>query len=374
MFTRQVFKYWKQNPDLTVVFDTDNRVIATEPNGAQVANRYLRIELRDGRHGDVETNFDTRSNGFQWFFSFFAAFSAYQDSDEDVIVLLDEPGTSLHPDAQREFIDYIFNELGASKQTIYTTHSQHMIDPTRYEKLRAVHDRASRKDPDQGVVVTLPNLSADRATILPIESALGYSVSQHLFLGSGQHLILEGSSDFVFLLRMTEHDLAKGAPGLDPRLTMIPIGGADNMPAFIALLGRRLKVSALIDGARSQARFGRIKAAAKANGVPESAIVLCSDVPGMPTNADIEDLFTANDYLRLYNWTFGTSIQAADLASTDEPILKKLLDLRSGQDFDHALPAHQLTNRREDFFSSIEAATERNFAALFQLLNGTVQE
>jgi hypothetical protein len=372
--SRQVFKYWKQNPDLTVVFDTDNRVIATEPNGAQVANRYLRIELRDGRHGDVETNFDTRSNGFQWFFSFFAAFSAYQDSDEDVIVLLDEPGTSLHPDAQREFIDYIFNELGASKQTIYTTHSQHMIDPTRYEKLRAVHDRASRKDPDQGVVVTLPNLSADRATILPIESALGYSVSQHLFLGSGQHLILEGSSDFVFLLRMTEHDLAKGAPGLDPRLTMIPIGGADNMPAFIALLGRRLKVSALIDGARSQARFGRIKAAAKANGVPESAIVLCSDVPGMPTNADIEDLFTANDYLRLYNWTFGTSIQAADLASTDEPILKKLLDLRSGQDFDHALPAHQLTNRREDFFSSIEAATERNFAALFQLLNGTVQE
>jgi hypothetical protein len=79
MFTRQVFKYWKQNPDLTVVFDTDNRVIATEPNGAQVANRYLRIELRDGRHGDVETNFDTRSNGFQWFFSFFAAFSAYQE-------------------------------------------------------------------------------------------------------------------------------------------------------------------------------------------------------------------------------------------------------------------------------------------------------
>ena len=38
------------------------------------------------------------------------------------------------------------NELGASKQTIYTTHSQHMIDPTKYEKLRAVHDRATRRD------------------------------------------------------------------------------------------------------------------------------------------------------------------------------------------------------------------------------------
>src|SRR5215469_5854750 len=240
----QVFKYWKQNPELTVVFDTDNRVV-TLPNGAQGTNRFLRIELADGRHGDVQTNFDTRSNGFQWFFSFFAAFSAYQHSGEDVIVLLDEPGTSLHGDAQREFVGYIFNELGASKQTIYTTHSQHMVDPARYEKLRAVHDRASRKDPDQGVVVTLPNLSADRATILPIESALGYSVSQHLFLGSGQHLALEGSSDFVYLLRMTEHNLTRHLPGLDPRLAMIPIGGADNMPAFVALLGRRLKVSAL---------------------------------------------------------------------------------------------------------------------------------
>ncbi len=372
--SREVFKYWQQNPDLTVVFDTDNRVVGTHPNGSQVANRYLRIELRDGRHGDVETNFDTRSNGFQWFFSFFAAFSAYQDSDEDVIVLLDEPGTSLHGDAQHEFVDYIFNELGASKQTIYTTHSQHMVDPARYEKLRAVYDRASREDPDQGVVVTLPNLSADRATILPIESALGYSVSQHLFLGSGQHLALEGSSDFVYLLRMTEHNVTKGLPGLDPRLTMIPVGGADNMPAFVALLGRRLKVSALIDGVRSNARLARIKTAAKANGVTESAIVLCSDVAGMPTNADIEDVFAVTDYLRLYNWAFDVNVNPADLAATNEPILKKLIDFRSGKDFDHALPAHQLTNRSEEFFDSIQSATETNFAELFRLLNATVRD
>lgn len=371
--SRQVFKYWKQNTDLTVVFDTDNRVV-TRSDGSQVANRFLRIELRDGRHGDVETNFDTRSSGFQWFFSFFAAFSEYQDSAEDVIVLLDEPGTSLHGDAQHEFVDYIFSELGASKQTIYTTHSQHMVDPARYEKLRAVHDRASRENPDQGVVVTLPSLSADRATILPIESALGYSVSQHLFLGSGQHLALEGSSDFVYLLRMTEHNVTKGLPGLDPRLAMIPVGGADNMPAFIALLGRRLKVSALIDGPRSQARLARIQAAARDNGVPETAIVLCSDMTGMPTNADIEDLFATADYLRLYNWAFNANVSPSDLAATSEPILKKLIDVRSGKDFDHALPAHQLTDRREEFFASAQEATEKNFAELFRLLNATIHD
>ncbi len=371
--SRRVFKYWKENTDLTVIFDTDNRVVRTDPQGNVTAERFLLVELRDGRHGDVETNFATRSSGFKWFFSFFAAFSEYQDSDEAVIVLLDEPGTSLHGNAQHEFVDYIFNELGASKQTIYTTHSQHMVDPTRYEKLRAVHDRATRENPDLGVAVTPPSLSADRATILPIESALGYSVSQHLFLGSGQHLAVEGSGDFVYLQRFTDYLTSKGRTGLDPRLSIIPVGGADNMPAFVALLGRRLKVSALIDGSRSNARLNRIKAAAKDNGVPESALVVCSDVDGLPTNADIEDLFTATDYLRLYNWTFGEHLKSGDLAATGEPILKKLIDKHGGDDFDHALPAHELTTRREEFFASIEPKTADNFEALFTLLNATIQ-
>ncbi len=370
--SRRVFKYWQQNPDLAVIFDTDNRVVTQQPNGNQVANRFLKIELRDGRHGDVETNFDTRSTGFQWFFSFFAAFSAYQDSDDAVVVLLDEPGTSLHGDAQHEFVDYIFSELGASKQTIYTTHSQHMVDPARYEKLRAVHDRATRDNPDLGVVVTLPNLSADAATILPIESALGYSVSRHLFIGSGQHLAVEGSSDFVYLQRLTEHLTSQGKAGLDPRLSVIPVGGADNLPAFVALLGRRLKVSALVDGAKSSSRLSRIKAAAVDNDVSESAIIAVSQVDSLPSNADIEDLFTVADYLRLYNWTFGTNVAPADLATTDEPILKKLIDYR-GNDFDHALPAHVLTARRDEFFASVDSKTIDNFQTLFSLLNGTVQ-
>lgn len=372
--SRRVFKYWKQNPDLTVVFDTDNRVVSTDPAGNQVARRYLKIELRDGRHGDVETNFDTRSTGFQWFFSFFAAFSEYQDSGDSVVVLLDEPGTSLHGDAQHEFVEYIFNELGSSKQTIYTTHSQHMVDPTRYEKLRAVHDRATRENPDLGVVVTLPNLSADRATILPIESALGYSVSQHLFIGSGQHLAVEGSSDFVYLQRMTEYLASKGKKGLDPRLAILPVGGADNMPAFVALLGRRLKVSALVDGARSSNRLARIKAAAKENGVPESAIVACSDVSGMPTNADIEDLFDVEDYLKLFNWAFGTSIQTTSLPDTTEPMVKRVTAANGAAEYDHALPAHALTNRRDEFFASVSKATITKFEAVFALLNSTVQE
>lgn len=371
--SQRVFEYWRQNDDLEVIFDTDNVVIEEQPTGNQVAHRILKIELRDARHGNVETNFSTRSTGFQWFFSFFAAFSEYQSSDDSIVVLLDEPGTSLHGEAQRDFVRFIFDELGASKQTIYTTHSQHMIDPAKYEKLRAVHDRATRQNPDQGVAVTPVDLSADRSTILPVESALGYSVSQHLFIGSGQHLLVEGSSDFVYLQRLTEYFLtteATTSSGLDPRLAILPVGGIDNMPAFVALLGRRLSVSALVDGDRTNAKLSRVKAAAEHNGVPENAIVVCSDVPNAPANADVEDMFADEDYLRLYNWAFDSAVKVADLPKTGEPIIKKLTGLRGA--FDHALPAHALTNHREEFFSSVGQATVENFAELFNRLNATI--
>lgn len=369
--SRSAFEYWKQNTDLEVIFDTDNVVHHVQPTGNEVTHRILKVELRDGRHGNVETNFSTRSTGFQWFFSFFAAFSEFQDSSESIIVLLDEPGTSLHGDAQRDFIRFILEELGASKQTVYTTHSQHMVNPAKYEKLRAVHDRATREDPDRGVVVTLADLSADRDTILPVESALGYSVSQHLFLGSGQHLAVEGSSDFVYLQRMTEHMLTSGRQGLDPKLAVIPVGGVDNMPAFVALLGRRLKVSALVDGARTSAKLARIQAAAEHNGVPTSSIVTCSQVTDkLPSNADIEDLFDTVDYLRLYNWAFDAKLKVSDLPATEEPIIRRITGL-SGE-YDHALPAHALTEHREEFFGGIKAKSASNFEKLFALLNATI--
>lgn len=365
--SRRAFEYWTQNTDLDVVFDTD--MVPVESGGDY--HRILKIELRDARHGGVETNFSTRSSGFQWFFSFFAAFSEYQDSDASIVVLLDEPGTSLHGEAQKDFLRFIFVELGAAKQTMYTTHSQYMVDPSRYEKMRAVHDRATRENPDLGVQVGRVSLSADRDTVLPVESALGYSISQHLFIGGGHHVAVEGSSDFVYLQRMTEYLSTQGENGLDPRLAIIPVGGDSNMPAFVALLGRRLKVSALIDGARTKAKLDRVLSAAESNGVPKSAIVVCGDVDGVPVNADIEDMFAPEDYLQLYNWAFGKSLGLGDLSVTDEPILKRITDVEGS--FDHAIPAHTLTDRRGEFFESIRTETVARFTKLFELLNSTLQ-
>jgi energy-coupling factor transporter ATP-binding protein EcfA2 len=371
--SRRVFEYWRQNEDLEVVFDADNVVVGANPNGGEVTHRILKIELRDARHGGVETNFTTRSSGFQWFFSFFAAFSEYQSTTKPIIVLLDEPGTSLHGEAQKDFVRFIYKELGSSKQTIYTTHSQHMIDPARYEKLRAVYDGSTRTDPDIGVAITPVNLAADRSTLLPVESALGYNLSQHLFIGAGQHLAVEGSSDFVYLQRLTEYFASKGKPGLDPRLAIIPVGGVANMPAFVALLGRRLSVSALLDGPASGKDYDRVRNAAKNNGVDVASIITCAQVAdGIPSRADIEDLFEPEDYLKLYNWAFSADVKVTDLPATSETILRRLSTVVG--EFDHALPAHALTSHRQEFFDGMSAKSASRFEKLFDLLNATVIE
>lgn len=104
----------------------------------------------------------------------------------------------------------------------------------------------------------------------------------------------------------------------------------------------------------------------------EDAIVVCSDIDGLPTDADIEDLFDTADYLRLFNWAFGANVKAADLPATEQPIVKKLTDLRG--DFDHALPAHALTMHREEFFAAVKPKTLTQFSALFKRLNVTLPE
>jgi predicted ATP-dependent endonuclease of OLD family len=370
----QVFEYWKQNDALTVAFDTDLIPMPADANGQpQPHHRILKIELRDERHG-VETNFATRSTGFQWFFSFLAAFSTYRDRKNRVVVLLDEPGTSLHGEAQGDFLRYIYGELGTKQQVLYTTHSQHMIDPTRYETMRAIHDQATRKDPSLGVVITPVSLSADPKTILPVEAALGYSVAQHLFLGSGPLLAVEGSSDFIFLMRMSDYLISQGRTGLDPRLAIIPVGGIGNMPAFIAVMGRRLTVRALIDGAETTKVTTKVLSAAQAANVDATRITVIGQLDGLPETADIEDLFSTKDYLWLHNRATEVTINEEDLIPTDRPIpiLKRIGIARDNQhkprDFDHVGPAHQLTRDKDAFFEQVDGETLDRFEAVFKKL------
>lgn len=370
--TRKVFEYWTQNRDLEVEFDTElEEVEAGDGEDEPVYHRVLKVLMRDLRHGGISTNFETRSAGFRWFFSFLAAFSRYQDSTDPIVVLLDEPGTSLHGEAQKDFLRFISEELGGSKQVLYTTHSQYMVDPGHYEKLRGVEDRSTRENPDLGVRVSEVDVSADRDTLLPIQAALGYSVSQHLFLGAGRHLTVEGGSDFIYLQRVSAFLGSKGRTTLDPRLAIIPLGSASHTPAFVALFARHMKVSVLLDGDRNGKEAQRVAAQATKGIIQPSEVVVVADVSSVKAQKpDIEDVFDVADYLRLYNWAFGKNHVVAALPTTDARIIARIETLDPA--FDHALPAYELGRHLDEFFGSVQPATLDRFEELFKLLNATI--
>ena len=197
--TREIFRYWSQNKHLKVQFKFDKAL----PNDPAPFNSgwILRTRIENTRHG-VTTKFDERSAGFVWFFSFLIWFNQIKEQfGDNLIILLDEPGLSLHAKAQADLLRYIEERLAPTYQVIYTTHSPFMIDPKNLLRARTVEDVVIPADPkdaasdeqDLGTKVGDQVLSVDKDTVFPLQACLGYEITQTLFIGA-KSLLVEGPS------------------------------------------------------------------------------------------------------------------------------------------------------------------------------------
>jgi len=112
-----------------------------------------------------------------------------------VNILLDEPGLNLHGRAQGDLLRYIEEKLEPNHQVIYTTHSPFMVPADRLDYVRTVEDVVEQKGPfdfiSHGTKVGGDVLSTDPDTLFPLQAALGYEISQTLFVGE-HTLLVEG--------------------------------------------------------------------------------------------------------------------------------------------------------------------------------------
>src|SRR5205814_5953579 len=96
--------------------------------------QYLKVVVEDDL--GVEIELDQRSEGFQWLVSFFVVFFAEAaGKHQNAILLLDEPGLSLHGLKQQEFRSTI-SRLATANQLIYTTHSPFLVGPDELDLVR----------------------------------------------------------------------------------------------------------------------------------------------------------------------------------------------------------------------------------------------
>lgn len=358
--TRQVLDYWTTNPDIRVDFDIDKKIEPNPQGQPQIVERYLDIRLHDERH-QFTTNFATRSTGFRWLFSFIAALSAFEDLPEGIVVLLDEPALNLHARAQNDFLRFINTRLAARHQVIYTTHSPFMLEPAKLRRVRLVEDKR-----DEGAKISSDVLSTDRDTLFPLQGALGYDLSQNLFVG-GTNLVIEGTSDLVYLSELSRQLERLGRRHLDlSRWTLTPAGSVSKVATFVALLGSHLDVTVLVDSGATLDQ--RLTDMVTKGFLQAERLVTIGQVVGK-ARADIEDLFTVEEYLRLYNNAFSASLKPSDLAG-DGPVVKRI-EQKAGP-FDHGRPAEVLLREPEPFLGSLGESTLERFEKLFDLVNETL--
>jgi predicted ATP-dependent endonuclease of OLD family len=368
--TDKVFEYWTQNQDLVVEFDIrpDATEIAPYNNGD---NLYIRI--RNQRHR-VTVPFDQRSKGFIWFFSFIVWFdNIKQDmtSKKDLILLLDEPGLSLHALAQSDFLKYI-DDLSKEHQIIYTTHSPFMVPSNHLERVRMVEDR-----PKIGTKITDNISHSDQKTLFPLQAALGYSIAQNLFIAR-HNLLVEGPADLIYLRYFSNILESMGRVGLKNEITIIPVGGLDKLATFIALLnGNNLNFVVLHDYSSKPDERLEIMVV---NKLINQKSILNFGMYRRKLSSDIEDMLSPDLYLRIFNDAYNKQLKGICLSDKDLPqgerIIERIgryvkennINLRPSGGFNHYLPASYLVSHPMAV-DDIDTETINRFEEIFKAIN-----
>lgn len=351
--TDDMFEYWTTNQNLEIRFDIEH-----------AANnvRYLNIRIYNSKHR-VTLPLKNRSKGFLWFFSFLVWFSKIQgNTDSKYILLLDEPGLSLHASAQSDLLRFIDEKLAPEYQVIYTTHSPFMIDSLKLNEVRTVYDT---QNPKVGSVVSDAVEEKDSDTLFPLQAALGYTIAQNLYV-SPNNLLVEGISDLVYLNHFSSALKALGREGLSDDVTIVPVGGADKIATFISLMrGNELSTVCLLDTFTDQRAETRLKKMVEQKIIADKKIIYYHSVLER-SFADIEDMFTKDEYVILYNGAFGTSIKTADI-DVDRPIMSQLKRLNGNKSFNHYSPANYMAKNIGMMTFSDE--TLNHFEKLFNTIN-----
>ena len=341
------------------------------------SNWFINLMVRNTTN-NTRIPLDYESHGFLWFFSFLLWYQQLFQENPNLILLLDEPALYLHGTAQEDILRCFEEYLAPKHQIIYTTHSPFMIDINNLNRTRIVenlslkqnHEDSSTKE--QGTKVTSDILQVEEKSILPIQSAVGFNINQ--IHGKGQNiLIVEGESDILYLKTMSEI-LQKHENGLDPNWEYRSAGSISRIPNTIIQyqiqdksIGKKFNIAVLTDyhpsdkGAREKIKeqLGR-------------EIITYKDFIGK--EADVEDMFTPEFYLKLVNPIYGQLLDESNLNKHPRIVCRleeyfKKNPLPNNEKFSHKKPAEYFKDNIDSLEHHLDDTTFDRFQWLFDTLN-----
>ncbi|MCL2598586.1 MAG: ATP-binding protein [Firmicutes bacterium] len=170
----------------------------------------------DNEQNDIPLNIDKQSTGFRWFFNFYFNLLNDANLDRGDIVLMDEPGTSLHMRGQVELRNFLKNYAKESGITfVIATHSPFFIDVDYLDELRII-----KKENGFAKIIndfTLSRNDGNKDMLFDIVSAL--AVGRHCVLNPNDTLIfVEGATDYNYLVAFKKYFKKDG-------IAFLPING-----------------------------------------------------------------------------------------------------------------------------------------------------
>lgn len=244
---------------------------------------YFRIWVADDRRPGVEIELESRSKGFQWYFSFYLVFLVESDrGHKDAVLLLDEPGLHLHPTAQQELIGF-FEELATKNMLLYSTHSPFLIDGEHIHRVRPVTEDSSGHSR-----ITVDGWPKDRETIFPLQAAAGYAMVRGLFQRK-KNVLVEGMADYLYLYTLDLLCRATGRATLPADVYITPCGGTKLVSQLASLfLGQEVRPLVLLDG-DDAGRVRRESLLKELYAGKERAVLMLSEVLGT-SECEVEDI------------------------------------------------------------------------------------
>lgn len=295
-----------------------------KPDAKRAEAERLRI-VADGQHLKVvveddlgvEIELDQRSDGFQWLVSFFVVFFAEAaDKHRNAVLLLDEPGLSLHGLKQQEFRSTI-SRLAGANQTLYTTHSPFLVGPDELDLVRVVE----MTDRTIGTKVHTNMTAEDPVALLPLQEALGYDMAQSLF-SQQRSLILEDLTDYWYLDAMASMLRDENMAELSKDISLVPASTAGKLVYYATILhARKLKVAALLDSDAAGAQGANQDKLVAALG--NKSILRTKDAYNGPVKAPkLEDLLRQTLTHVASNGELNWNVSQAAAAHPDRSILE----------------------------------------------------
>jgi len=300
--SEEIKKVWMPNPDRP---EADKLKVTAD-------GQYLKVVVEDDIGVDIEL--DQRSEGFQWLVSFFVVFFAEaMDKHKNAILLLDEPGMSLHGLKQRDFRDTI-TRLAEHNQTIYTTHSPFLVGPDELDLVRVVE----LKNRKEGTKVHTTISSSDPAGLLPLQEALGYDLAQSLF-SQQRNLILEGITDYWYIDASAQLLSDAGIESINDKIALVFANSAGKVVYYATILfSHNLKVAALLDSDAAGDQAAQQENLVHTLG--NKNILRTKDFVSGVAKAEIEDLLRET-LVKIVNDEYKIDLSAKVASQSSRPII-----------------------------------------------------